>query len=72
VKNRIRDGITNQKTEVDNFDIVSIFFVSIYIQIITKTDIKGREASIPLIRVLLFDISVIETIKIALIKTFKM
>jgi hypothetical protein len=72
VKNRIRDGITSQKTEVDNFDIVSIFFVSIYIQIIAKTDIRGREASIPLIRVLFFDISVIATIKIALIKTFKM
>lgn len=43
-----------------------------YIQIIASTDTNGIEASIPPISVLLFDISVIATIKIADIKTFKM
>lgn len=72
VINRTNDGITSQNTDRDSFDIVSIFFVSKYIQIKANTDTKGTEARIPANSVFLFDISVIATIKIALIKTFMM
>ena len=70
--NKTKDGITSQNTDKDNRDTVSIFFVSIYIQINAKTEIMGIDANIPPARVLFFDTSVITTIKTALIKTFMM
>lgn len=39
-----REGITIQKIELDSWLILAGFFVSTYIQIIAKIDVKGREA----------------------------
>ena len=54
-----------QKIDIDNFEISSIFFVSIYIQINAITDTSGIEANIAPKNELLLDNSEITTINIA-------
>ncbi len=67
---RASEGITNQKMLVAKAFTFSIFFVSMYNQIIAKTEIRGIEANIAPINELRFEISEIITIKIVVITIF--
>ncbi len=65
--NSANEGITNQNILIDNPDIFSVSFVSIYNHVNASTDTIGIEAIIPPISELLLEISDISTIKIAVI-----
>jgi len=69
---RASEGMTNQKMLVANALTFSIFFVSMYSQIIAKTETKGIEANIAPTNELRFEISEITTINIVVIKIFIM
>jgi hypothetical protein len=69
IKNIESDGITNQKTLVDNWDIFWISLVSMYNQIIANTETRGMEARMPPIKELFFEASETATIIIAEITT---
>lgn len=67
--NNTKDGITNQNIEIESFEIVSMFLVSMYNQIKAITETNGIEAKIAPRSELLFESSEIATIKIAEINT---
>lgn len=58
---KISDGITNQKIPCDSSAILSVSFVSIYIQTKASNDTSGIDAKILPIVVLRFDISEMAT-----------
>ena len=62
IKNIESDGITNQKTLVDSWDIFSTLFVSVYIHMNAITVMNGTDAKTPPQKVLRFDISEIAVI----------
>jgi len=70
--NSANEGITNQNILIDNSDIFSVSFVSIYNHVNASTDTIGIEASIPPTSELLLEISDISTIKIAVIANLTM
>ena len=72
VINSIHDGRTNQIILVEKATILSVFWVSIYIQIIAKTETNGMDAKVAPTTLLLFDISDIATIRIVVIAILTM
>ncbi len=64
------DGAINQTILFENSTALLLLFVSIYIQVIANIDTKGIAANMAPIKLLLFEISEINTIKIVVITSF--
>jgi hypothetical protein len=72
--NRIKkskEGRTNQKISTESSAILTVSFVSKYIQSIARKETSGIEAKIAPIKLLLLETSLIRTIRPAEIITFK-
>jgi hypothetical protein len=69
--NNERDGRTIQKMLVESWETFSMLDVSMYSQIMAKTDTMGNDAKTPAAREYLFEISEMVTIRRAEIATFK-
>ena len=70
--NSVIDGAMSQTILCENSTALLLSFVSIYIQVIANIDTKGIAANNAPIRLLLFAISEIKTIKSAVMINFVM
>lgn len=68
--NKAKEGMTSQKTLVDNALTFDTSFVSIYSQNIANTETNGTEARMAPAKELRFAISAISTTKTVVIITF--
>ena len=64
------DGAINQTILFENSTALLLLFVSTYIQVIANIDTKGIAAKMAPIKLLLLEISEINTIKIVVITSF--